>query len=111
LAGASLTAKFLLELFALALLAYWGAATGNGALSVVLAIAAPVAMMVVWGAFAAPRSTRRLKAPARIPFELAVFALAAAAGYIAGATVPAIVFAAMAAANAIGLTLLRQWEA
>lgn len=110
LSAANLAVKFLLELYALALLAYWGAAAGKGVLSVVLAIAAPLAMILVWGVFAAPRSARRLPTSARIPLELAVFALAAAAGYGAGAHVSAILFAAVTLVNAVGLTLLGQWD-
>ena len=110
LAAINLAVKFLLELAALALLSYWGAVTGNGVLSVVLALAAPIAMILVWGLFAAPRSARRLRPQARIPLELGVFGIAAAAGYAAGATVAAVVFAAATTLNVVGLTLLRQWD-
>ena len=109
IASANLAIKFGLELAALALFAYWGADEGSGVWAVVLAVIAPAAMIIVWGLFAAPRATHRLAAPARIPLEVSVFALAAIAGYAAGATIPAITFAVVALVNALGLTLLRQW--
>ena len=102
----NLLLKFLLELAAFAALAYWGAETAG----VWLAIAAPAVAIVLWGC-AAPRSARRLPAAARIPFELAVFALAAIALAVAGATTAAIVSRSFAAANATLLTRFGQWEA
>lgn len=109
LASTNLTVKFLLELAALALLAYWGAVIGDGIVAVILAIAAPALMVVVWGRFAAPRAAGRLPATARIPLELGIFALACVAGYAAGAVIASTVFAVLVVLNAIGLTLFRQW--
>ena len=110
-AAANLALKFLLELAAIAAFAYWGATTGSGAVPVVLAISAPALMVVLWGRLAAPRAPHRLPATARIPFELTVFALAAAALIVAGALILGIAFAAIAAANAALLTAFDQWEA
>ena len=76
---ANLALKFLLELAAIAALAYWGASVGTGAVSVAVAIAAPLAAILLWGRFAAPRSRQRLPARTRVPFELAIFGLAAVA--------------------------------
>jgi len=110
LAATNLALKFLLELAALALLAYWGAVAGDGFAAVALAVAAPALMIVLWARFAAPRSPHRLPPRARIPLELALFALAAAAGYAAGAAIAATVFVAVAVVNAAGLTAWGQWE-
>jgi len=110
LAAANLALKFVLELAALALLAYWGAVAGAGFGAVALAVAAPAIMIVLWARFAAPRSRHRLAVPARIPLELGLFALAAAAGYAAGAVISATIFAVAAALNAVGLTAWKQWE-
>jgi Protein of unknown function (DUF2568) len=109
--GANLALKFLLELAAFAAFAYWGATTGDGALSVVLAVAAPALFIVLWGRFAAPRSDHRLVARSRIPFELGVFALAALALVLAGQPVLAAVFAVVVVVNAALLTVFDQWEA
>jgi hypothetical protein len=108
--SANLAVKFLLELAAFAAFAYWGAQTGTGAAAVVLAIAAPAAAVVVWGVFAAPRSSRRLPLTARAPLELGVFALAGAALAAAGSVVLAVAFGAVAVLNAVLLTVFHQWE-
>jgi hypothetical protein len=110
LRAANLVLKFLVEIAAFAAFAYWGASTGDGALSVVLAIAAPAAAIGLWAVFAAPKSARRLPASARVPFEIGVFALAVAALAAAGAPEAAAVFGAIALVNAALLTLFRQWE-
>ena len=110
LKSANLAVKFLLELAAFAALAYWGASIGHGAWAVVAAIAAPLAAVLIWGRFAAPRARRRLPVAARVPLELAVFGLAAAGLATAGAVTLAIIFGAVVIVNAVLLTLFRQWE-
>jgi Protein of unknown function (DUF2568) len=105
MAAANLALKFLLELAAFAALAVWGASV-----SVLLAIAAPAAAIVLWGIFAAPKSARRLPDRARIPFELAVFALAAVALAAAASVALAVVFGVLVVINAVLLTTLGQWE-
>lgn len=107
---ANLALKFLLELGALAAFAYWGTQTGSGAVSVVLTIAAPAAMIFVWGRFAAPRSQTRLPTRQRIPLELGIFGFAALALLDAGDTGGAIVFAALVVVNAALLGVWGQWE-
>jgi hypothetical protein len=107
---ANLALKFGLELAAFAAFAYWGAQTGTGAGAIVLAIAAPGLMIAVWGAFAAPKSSRRLGRGARVPLELSVFALAAVALLAAGSTVAAGAFAVLAVINAVLLAAFGQLD-
>jgi hypothetical protein len=107
---ANLILKFLLELAAFAAFAIWGADVGSDAFAVVLAIATPLVAVLLWGRFAAPRSAHRLPLSARVPFELGVFLLAALALLTAGHTIAAIIFAALFALNALGLTAFDQWE-
>ncbi len=107
----SLALKFLLELAAFAAFAYWGAQTGNGVVSVLLAVAAPALAIALWALFAAPRSARRLATRPRVCFELAVFGLAAVALLAAGAPVPALVLAVLAVISAALLARFDQWEA
>jgi Protein of unknown function (DUF2568) len=109
LKSANLAVKFLLELAAFAALAYWGARTGHGAWAVAAAIAAPLAAVIVWALFCAPRARRRLPVPTRAPLELAVFGLAGGLA-AAGAVTLAIVFGAVVIVNAVLLTVFRQWE-
>jgi hypothetical protein len=109
--SANLALKFLLELAALAAVAVWGADTGSGLGAVLLAVAAPLVVALLWGRFAAPRASRRLSTSSRIPFELGVFLLAAIALVACGHTVAAVVFAALVVGNAALLTVFDQWEA
>lgn len=106
----NLLLKFLLELAAFAGFAYWGANTGAMPLSIVLAVLAPAVAIAAWAIYAAPKSGRRLSKKSRIPFELMVFALAAVALLVAGATTLAATFAAVAAINAALLTTFDQWD-
>jgi hypothetical protein len=107
--AANLLIKVGLELAALASFAYWGTTFHGTATSATVAIAGPLAAAGLWGVFAAPASGRRLPPPARITFELSVFALATAA-LAAAAPVLAVVFGATAAVNALLLTVFGQWD-
>ncbi|HEX3761320.1 MAG TPA: YrdB family protein [Kofleriaceae bacterium] len=108
--SANLAFKFVLELAALAALAIWGASLSGSVVPVVVAIAAPLAMALVWGVWCAPRASRRLPMPVRAVVELGVFALAALALAAAGHVVWAVALAAATALNAALLTTFDQWE-
>jgi len=107
---ANLALKFLLELTAFAAFAFWGATVGTGVTSVLVALAATGAAIVLWASFAAPRSTRRLPTAMRVPFELSIFGLAAAALAAAVSPAASLVFALAVLVNAVLLTVFRQWE-
>jgi hypothetical protein len=109
---ANLALKFVLELCMLAALAAWGVqAGGSTAGDVLLAVAAPLAVAVLWGLFAAPRSPRRLGRVPRLVLELGLFALAAVALAAAGAPVLAVVFAGVVVVNAALLAALGDLDA
>src|ERR1700748_2825638 len=99
----NLALKFVLELAAFAALAWWGGTVGHGVVSVLVAVAAPLAGVVVWGRWAAARGERRLPVARRVPLELCVFALAALAVGTVSVTA-GIVLAVAAAINAVLLT-------
>jgi len=80
----NLAVRFALELCAITALAYWGTQTGSGLLGWLLALAAAGLFVLVWGMLLAPRAPRRLPMRARIPLELVLFGLAAAALAVAG---------------------------
>jgi hypothetical protein len=107
---ANLALKFLLELSAFAAVAYAGATLFDGALAVVGAIVLPVLAIAVWGLWAAPKASRRLATPARIPLELGVFVLAGVGLILTSARVLGAVFLALVVLNAVLLTAFRQWE-
>jgi hypothetical protein len=94
--------RFLLELCMLAAFAYWGSqAADSTAINILLAIVTPLAAATVWAIWCAPRSERRLEPRKRVPLELLLFGLAAAALAAAGATGLAIAFAAAVALNTL----------
>jgi hypothetical protein len=105
---ANLVVRFLLELCALGALGYWGFRTGEGlVVDVLLGVGAPLVMVLLWGAFVAPKARRRLADPARLLLEVALFTLAVAALAAAGATVLALVLAGVLTLN---LSLMVAWR-
>jgi uncharacterized protein DUF2568 len=78
----NLALRFFLELAAWAALGYWGFQTGDGPLmKAVLTIGAPLAAIVLWGLFGAPRALRPVGEPWHLLLEVVVF----------GAAVPALI--------------------
>ncbi len=84
LANANLGLRFLLELGAVAAVAYWALGTGEGALRWLLAVAAAGAVILVWGLFVSPKRAIELPRPLPLAIELAVWAAAGAALGAAG---------------------------
>jgi hypothetical protein len=77
---ANLALRFLLELCALAALAYWGFKTGESVVAKIgLGIGAPLLAAIVWGTFLAPRASIPTPGFLRLVLELVVFGSAAAA--------------------------------
>lgn len=72
--AAVLVARFLSELALLAVASTVGALTPGGlAVSIVLGIALPVLVALVWGRWIAPRAAGRLRDPSRLVVELVLF--------------------------------------
>ncbi|HEV3053982.1 MAG TPA: DUF2568 domain-containing protein [Solirubrobacteraceae bacterium] len=86
---------FLLELAALAALAVWGDHTDG----VVLAIAAPVAAAIFWGAFVAPKAAVRIPAAGQHVLASVVLIVAGAALVAAGSTALGVALAVAGVAN------------
>jgi hypothetical protein len=91
--------RFLLELSALAAVAYWGWTQHGGVLRWVLVVAAPLAIAAVWGRWLAPKAKPRVHDPWRLVVELLVFGSAVAALFDADRTVFALVLAAAVAVH------------
>lgn len=97
------TLTFLLELAALAALAYWGTRADNLALKIALGVGLPGLAAVLWGLFAAPHATYS------VPFvglavKVAVFGSAVIGLYLAGRHPLALTFGAVILANAVLLS-------
>jgi len=75
---ANLGLRFLLELVALAALGYWGYRAGDTGLArVALAIGAPMALAILWGAFLSPKASMPLPDALTALLQLAVLGAAA----------------------------------
>lgn len=81
-----LAAFFVLELIAIVVFSYWGYRADAGQpIDILLAIAIPLAVVVLWGMFLAPKaSVPALSLPTRTALKFVVFALASAALYESG---------------------------
>jgi hypothetical protein len=86
--------RFAAELGMLTALGYGGwHLVDQTALSVVLAVALPLAAAVVWGRWIAPRAAPRLSDPAKLVVEVVLFAAAAVVLVLAGPNPLAVVLA------------------
>ncbi|MEU9841972.1 YrdB family protein [Actinomadura sp. NPDC048032] len=91
---------FLLELAAIAALAWWGFTTGGNVLvNIVLGLGAPAAAIVLWGMFAAPRARFKIPLPLVLLVKAAVFGAGALAFHGVGHTAAAVAFAVIAVVN------------
>jgi hypothetical protein len=92
--------RLVLELAALAGFGYWAWWAPEGALRYLAVVAVPVLVATVWGVFATPGDASRsgetvvvTPGAVRLVLELTVFFGGAAALFVAGARIPAVVFA------------------
>jgi hydrogenase/urease accessory protein HupE len=100
LRAANLTLRFLLELCALAAVAYWGSRVSDStAVNVALAVAAPLALATYWGVVLSPKAKNRPDPPLRTVLELGALGLAVAALATAGEPVLAAILAVTAVLN------------
>jgi hypothetical protein len=93
--------RFFLELSALAAVAFWGWSEDGGILRWVLVIAAPLAIVLVWGRWIAPKAKHPVVDPARIGLEVLVFGSAVAALFDADEPVQAAILGAVAVVHLV----------
>ena len=106
--AANLTLRFVLELCALAALAYGGWHTPGPVWSrLLLTVALPLVAAVVWGRWVAPKASRPLPDPQRLVPEWLVFGGATVALALTGHPAWAATLAGLAAANRWALHALR----
>jgi len=81
----NLSLRFLLELFALAAIGYWGFITGKGIImKSVLGIGLPLVLAVVWGIFGSPKALIKLPTSLHLLIEVVIFVLPTVALYTVG---------------------------
>lgn len=106
----NLLLSFLLELAMLAAFAYWGFhAVENPWLGWLIAIAAPLAAILVWGMLLAPKAGRRVDSNVGIPVSLGLFYLAASALFAAGQPVWGAAMLILGAVNRALVVVWKQW--
>jgi hypothetical protein len=93
--------RFVLELFAVFSLGFWGFAAWSLPWNVVMGIATPVVAIVLWALFRSPKAVFRIDAFGRALVELVVMAAAAFAWWSLGQPIIAVVFFVVAAASGI----------
>lgn len=99
---ANLALTLLLELGALAALAYWGFATGATIpVKIALGIGTPAAAILIWAIWGAPRSEHRLQGRAYWLLRIVFDAAGAIALFVIGQHTLGVVFALIAALNCI----------
>jgi len=102
--------SFLLEIAMLLAFGYWGFRTGQGLwLKLLLGIGVPLAVIIVWGLFLAPKAANRAGATFGVAITLILFYLAAAALLLAKQPVLAAVMMVVAAINRTLIVIWKQW--
>jgi len=97
---ANLALSLFLEFCMVVGFAYWGFNTGSSLMAqLFLGIGVPMGVIVVWGIFLAPASTRRLHGRPHWVLEIILFAASISAVFMAGRPTLAGVFAAIYAIN------------
>lgn len=110
LRGGVYAVRFLLELAALAALAYWGVRTGTSLLTrLALAVLAPLFAAGVWGTFVAPTAPYRLPGLPRLGLELLLFGAVALALVSIGETAAAGAIAGLAVVDGIAVFYLEDY--
>jgi hypothetical protein len=93
--------RFLLELFAIFSLGFWGFVAWPFAWNILVGIAAPAVAIVLWALFRSPKAVFRIDPFGRAIVEVIVMAAAAFAWWDLGQPVVAIVFAVIAAVSGV----------
>lgn len=102
--------SFLLEMAMLLALGYWGFRTGQGLwLKLLLGIGVPLAVIIVWGLFLAPKAANRVGSTLGVAMSLGLFYLSAAALLLAKQPVLAVVILVVAAINRTLVVTWKQW--
>jgi hypothetical protein len=106
--AANLALRFLLELCALAALAYWGFQTGQGLVAKIgLAVGAPLLAAVVWGSFIAPRAAVQVPVWLWLLLQALVFGSAAAGLFLTGQPTLAWILVLVVLINGLLLSIFR----
>jgi hypothetical protein len=108
LQSVNLAIRFLLEVFALWAVGYWGFKVGEGAVGKwLLGLGAPILIAIAWATLGSPKSLIKLSTSAHFFVELLLFSLPAFALYAAGKGTLATLYAVVVILNRI---LMHIWD-
>ena len=100
--GANLLLRFLLELFALGALGYWGFKIGSVTITkIALGVGAPLVAAIVWGVFVSPRAPVELPGLVVLLLQVLVFGAAAACLVATGHRTVVVAFGVISLVNAV----------
>ncbi|SFQ76065.1 Protein of unknown function [Psychrobacillus psychrotolerans] len=100
--------RFILEVCALAFLAYWGFQSSQDLLiRLLLGIGLPLFIAILWGVFGSPAAPIPFKRFHRLLLELLIFGLAALALFFSGKPTLAIIYATTVLVNRL---LIYLWD-
>jgi hypothetical protein len=89
----NLALRFVLELFALGAVGYWGFQVGkDGPLRWLMALGAPALLAIIWAVFGSPKAVVKLSMPLHFFVEVLTFGLPALALYLVGKQQIAIIY-------------------
>lgn len=109
LKGINLVVRFLLEIFVLISVGYWGFKTGLGwLLKLFFGIGLPLLIAVVWGMFGSPKASFHLQGFSLLVLEIIVFGSGVAAWVLAKNNVLAWVLALSLIINRVLIFIWRQ---
>jgi hypothetical protein len=102
---------FFLELAMLVAFGYWGFQTSDSTLvKILFGIGVPVVVIVIWGLFLAPRSTRRLRDPWLPLLKIVLFGAASLALISAGQPTWGLILGVIALVNIVLAWVWKQAE-
>lgn len=105
----NLAVRFLLELYMLAAVGYWGFKTQSSwALKILFGIGLPVLIAVLWGTFLAPKATRPLSGASFLTLELILFSSGAFALFASGKPTLGWIYAIVLVVNKFLLIVWKQ---
>lgn len=93
--------QFVMELCLLAAVAWWGTATAG----LILGLALPLVVAVLWGTFCAPKAAVQLPGPATLTMRTLLFAVGCVALLALGHPVLAVVYAVLVVASTVVVQL------
>ncbi|HXS35567.1 MAG TPA: YrdB family protein [Flavipsychrobacter sp.] len=105
----NLAIAFLLELCMLAAYSYWAFHIKGSILPrTLLAVGLPVAVVVIWGLFLAPKANIKLPVPLYVSLKTILFGMSIVLLYLSGRPTLAIIFAIVLIVNSTILYFMKQ---